>query len=100
MKSGQVSVVFQHSEWQFPYEPWIDPRISPGLFETLCVCRGLSENPHIRGAEASGVPPGILSEAQCLLMKNPSCHSITVDGETLHQVEPSDDQSSDEESFV
>ena len=99
VKSGQVSVVFQQEE-QFPYYPWIDPDISPGLLETLCVCTGLSENPHIRGAEVSGVPPGLLSEVQCLLMNNPSCHSITVNRETLHQVEPSDDQISDEESFV
>ena len=99
MKSEQVSVVFQQEE-QFPYRPWIDPRISPGLPETLCVCTGLSQNPHIRGAGVSGVPPGLLSEDHCLLMNNPSCHSITVNGETLHQVEPSDDQSSDEESFV
>ena len=87
-------------EWQFPYDPWMDPDISPGLPETLCVCTGLSENPHIRGAEVSGVPPGLLSEVQFLLTNNLSCHSITVNGETLRQVEPSDDQSSDEESFV
>ena len=98
IKSEQVSVVFQHSKQQFPYEPWIDPRISPGLPETLCVCTGLSENPHTRGAEVFGVPPGLLSEVQCLL-KN-SCHSITVNGESLHQVELPDDQSSDEELFV
>ena len=78
----------------------MDPDISPGLPETLCVCTGLSENPHIRSAEVSGIPPGLLSEAQCLLMNIPSCHSITVNGETVHQVEPSDNQSSDEESFV
>ena len=100
VKIGQVSVIFQHSEWQFPYLPWIDSDISPGLPETLCVCTGLSENPHIRGAEVSGVPPGHLSEVQGLFMKNSSCHSITVNGETLRQVEPSDGQSSDEESFV
>ena len=99
VKSGQVSVVFQQEE-QFPYYPWIDPDISPGLLETLCVCTGLSENPHIRGAEVSGVPPGLLSEVQCLLMNNPSCHSITMNGETLRQVEPSDDQISDEASLV
>ena len=99
VQSGQVSTVFQRT-WQFPYDPWIDPDISPGLPETLCVCTGLSENPHIRGAGVSGVPPGLLSEVQCLLMNNPSCHSITVNEETLRQVEPSDDQSSDEESFV
>ena len=94
IKSGQVSVVFQHSKWQFPYYPWIVPRISPGLPETLCVCTGLSENPHTRGAEVFGVPPSLLSAVQCLL-KN-SCHSITVNGESLHQVEPSDNQNSDE----
>ena len=89
VKSGQVSVVFQHSERQYLYLPWIDPRISPGLPETLCVCTGLSENPHIRGAEVSGVPLGLLSEVQCLLMNNLSCHSIAVNGETLRQVEAS-----------
>ena len=99
VKSRHVSIFFQQ-EWQFPYYPWMDPDISPGLPETLCVCTGLSENPHIRGAEVSGVPPGVLSEVQCLLMNNPSCHSLTVNGETLRQVEPSDDQSSDEELFV
>ena len=91
MKSEQVSVVFQHSKQQFLYEPWIDPRISPGLPETLCVCTGLSENPHIRGAEVSGVPLCLLSEVQCLLMKSLSCHSITVNRKTLHQVEPCTD---------
>ena len=100
VKSGQMIVIFQHSERQFPYHPWIDPDISPGLPETLCVCTGLSENPHIRGAEVSGVPPGLLSEVQYLLMNNPSCHSLTVNGATPHQVELSDDHSSDEESFV
>ena len=95
MRSDQVSVVFRHNKHQFPYYPWINPDISPGLPETLCVCTGLSENPHIRGAEVSGVPPGLLSEVQCLL-KN-SCHSITVNGESLHQVEPSNNQNSDEE---
>ena len=99
VNSGQVSVVFRH-EWQFPYRPWIDPDNSAGPYETLCVCTGLSENPHIRGAEVSGVPPGLLSEVQCLLMKNHSCHSITVNEETMHQVEEAVDQSSDEESFV
>ena len=94
-----MSVVFQQ-EFQFPYYPWIDPDISPGLPETLCVCTGLSENPHIRGAGVSGVPSGLLSKVRCLLMNNPSCHSITVNGETLRQVEPSDGQSSDEEPFV
>ena len=97
MRSEQVSITFQQ-ESQFPYQPWIDPRISPGLPETLCVCTGLSENPHIRGAEVSGVPPGLLSEVRCLFEY--SCHSITVNGESLHQVELSDDQSSDEELFV
>ena len=95
IKSEQVSAVFQHSKWQFPYHPWIVPRISPGLPETLCVCTGLSENPHTRGAEVFGVPPCLLSAVQCLF-KN-SCHSITVNGESLHQVEPSDNQNSDEE---
>ena len=89
VKSRQVSVIFQHREWQFLYYPWIDPDISPGLPETLCVCTGLSENPHIRGAEVSGVPPGLLSEVQCLLMNTPSCHSLTMNGETLRQVEAS-----------
>ena len=93
-----MSVVFQQ-EWQFPYGPWMYIDISPGLPETLCVCTGLSENPHIRGAEVSGVPPGLLSKVQCLF-KNSSCHSITVNGEALRQVEPSDDQSSDEELLV
>ena len=95
VKRGQMTVIFQQ-ELQFPYRPWIDPDISLGLPETLCVCTGLSENPHIRGAEVSGVPPGLLSEVQCLLMNNPSCHSLTVNGETLLQVEPSDYQTSDE----
>ena len=102
VKSGQVCVVFQH-EWQFPYDPWIYHHISdvsPGLAETLCVCTGLSENPHIRGAVVSGVPPGLLSEVQCLLMKNPSCHSITVNEEILRPVEASVDRSSDDETFV
>ena len=99
VRSRQMSIVFRHSKWQFPYYPWIHTHISTGLPETLCVCTGLSENPHIRGAEVSGVPPGLLSEVQCLL-KNSSCHSITVNGDTLRQVEPSDDLSSDEESFV
>ena len=91
MKSEQVSVVFRHSKRQFPYRSWIDPRISPGLPETLCACTGLSENPHIRGAEVSGVPLCLLSEVQCLLMKSPSYHSITVNAKTLHQVEPCTD---------
>ena len=99
VKSGQVTFVFQHM-WRFPFLPWIDPDISPDLPETLCVCKGLSENLHIRGAAVSGVPPGLVSEVQCLLMNNPSCHSITVNGETLHQVEPSDDQSSDDELLM
>ena len=74
--------------------------VSPGLSETLCVCTGLSENLNVRGAVVSGVPPGLLSEVQCLLMKNPSCYSITVNEEILRQVEPSVDQSSDDKSFV
>ena len=78
----------------------MDPYFSPGLAETVCVCTGLSENPHIRSAVVSGVPPGLLSEVQCLLMKNPSCHSITVNGEILRQVEASDVWSSDEPLFV
>ena len=100
MNSEQVSVVFRHDESQFPHWPWIGTNISTGLAETLCVCTGLSENPHIRGAVVSGVPPGLLSEVQCLLMKNPYCHSITINGEILRQVEASVDQSSEEESFV
>ena len=100
MKGDQVSVIFQHSKWQFPYAPWVDPRISPGLPETLCVCTGLSENPHIRAAKVSGVPLCLLSEVRCLLMNSASCHSITVNGESLHQVESSADLCSDEESFV
>ena len=99
VRSRQMSIVFRHSNLQFPYDPWIDPNISPGLPETLCVCTGLSENPHIRGAEVSGVPPGLLSEVQCLL-KNSSCHSITVNGESLRQVEPSEDLSTADESLV
>ena len=99
VKCGQVSVVFRH-ENQFPYDPWMYINISPGLAETLCVCTGLSENSHIRGAVVSGVPPGLLSEVQCLLIKNLSCLAITVNGETLHQVEPSDGHSSNEGSFV
>ena len=64
------------------------------------MCTGLSENPHIRGAVVSGVPPGLLSEVQCLLMKNLSFLTVTVNEETLCQVEPSDEHSSDEGSFV
>ena len=86
VKSGQVSVVIQQ-EWMFPYNPWILPNISLGLAETMCVWAGLSENPHIRGAEVSGVPPGLMSEVQCLL-KTTSCHSVTVNSETVCQVEP------------
>ena len=52
VKSGQVSVVLPQ-EWKFPHRPWIDPDITPGVPETLCVCTGLSKNPHIRAAEAS-----------------------------------------------
>ena len=99
VKSEQMSIVLQHSNSHFPYTPWIHPNISTDLSETLCVCTGLSENPHIRGAEVSGVPPGLLFEVRCLL-KNSPCRSITVNGETLNQVEPSDDQSSDEELVV
>ena len=99
VKCGQVSVVFRHED-QFPYAPWMYTNISTGLSETLCVCTGLSENPHIRGAVVTGIPPGLLSEVDCLLMKNLSCLAITVNGETLRQVEPSDEHSSDEESFV
>ena len=93
VRSRQMSIVLKHSNWQFPYRPWINPRFSTGLHETLCVCTGLSENPHIRGAEVSGVPSGLLSEVHGLL-KSSSCHSITVNGETLRQEELS------EESFV
>ena len=92
----QVSVVFEQEE-QFPYLPWTDD-ISPGVAETLCVCAGLSENPHIGGGEVSGVPLYILSKVQSLFKS--SCQSITVNGEALHQVDPSDDWSSDEESLV
>ena len=102
VNSGQLSIVFQQ-DYLLPNIPcmqFIEIRMSPGLSETLCVCIGLSENPHIRGAEVSGVLPGLLSEVQCLLMNNSSCHSITVNRESLRQVEPSDSQSSDEESFV
>ena len=78
----QVSVVFKQ-EWQFPNFPWIYPHISPGVAETLCVCAGLSENPHIGGGEVSGVPLCLLSEVQSLLKT--SCQSITVSGEALEQ---------------
>ena len=91
----QVSVVF---EKQFPFRPWMDPHFSSGLAETLCVCAGLSENPHIEGVEVSGVPLCILSKVQSLLKT--SCQSVTVNGEALRQVDPSDDWSSDEESLV
>ena len=97
VKSGQVSAVFKQ-ETQFPYFPWMDPRNSPGLAETLCVCAGLSENPHIGGGVVSGVPLCILSEVQSLFKT--SCQSVTVNGEALSQVDPSDDWSSDEESRV
>ena len=97
VKSGQVSAVFKQ-KWQFPYVPWMDPHISPGTAETLCVCAGLSENPHIRGGEVSGVPLCLLSEVQSLFKT--SCQSVTVNGEALRQVNPSDDWSSDEESLV
>ena len=94
----QVSAVFKQEKEQFPYFPWIHPYYSPGLAETLCVCAGLSENPHIGGVELSGVPLCILSEVQSLLKT--SCQSVTVNGEALRQVDPSDDWSSDEESLV
>ena len=96
VKSGQVSAVFEQGG-QFPYLPWMDD-ISTGLAETLCVCAGLSENPHIEGVEVSGVPLCLLSEVQSLFKT--SCQSITVNGEALRQVDPSDDWSSDEESLV
>ena len=96
VKSVQVSAVFKQ-EWQFPYLPWMG-EISPGVAETLCVCAGLSENPHIGSGEVSGVPLCILSEVQSLFKT--SCQSITVNGEALRQVDPSDDWSSDEESLV
>ena len=97
VKSAQVSAVFKQEE-QFPYFPWMNPRISPGLAETLCVCAGLSKNPHIGGSEVSGVPLCLLSEVQSLLKT--SCQSVTLNGEALRQVDPSDDWSSDEESLV
>ena len=81
----QVSAVF-HQEPQFPYSPWIHPNFSPGVAETLCVCAGLSENPHIGGVEVSGVPLCLLSKVQCLF-KTSSSHSVTVNGGTLRQVE-------------
>ena len=93
----QVSAVFKQEE-QFPYLPWMDPHFSSGVAETLCVCAGLSKNPHIGGVEVSGVPLCILSEVQSLLKT--SCQSVTVNGEALRQVDPSDDLSSDEESLV
>ena len=96
VKSVQVSVVFKQEE-KFPYYPWTDD-ISTGLAETLCVCEGLSKNPHIGGDEVSGVPLCLLSEVQSLFKT--SCHSVTVNGEALRQVDPSDDWSSDEESLV
>ena len=92
-----MSAVFKQ-EKQFPYAPWINSRISTGLAETLCVCAGLSENPHIGGGEVSGVPLCILSEVQSLLKT--SCQSVTVNGEALRQVDPSDDWSSNDESLV
>ena len=96
VKSGQASAVFKQ-EWQFPNFPWMDD-ISPGRAETLCVCAGLSENPHIGSGEVSGVPLCLLSEVQSLLKT--SCQSVTVNGEALSQVDPSEDWSSDEESHV
>ena len=97
VKSGQLSAVFKQ-EKQFPYLPWMDPHLSPGPAKTLCVCAGLSENPHIGGSAVSGVPLCILYEVQSLLKT--SCQSVTVNGEALRQVDPSDDWSSDEESLV
>ncbi len=96
VKSAQVSAVFKQ-EKLFPYLPWMDD-ISSGPAETLCVCAGLSENPHIGGSAVSGVPLCILSEVQSLLKT--SCQSVTVNREALHQVVPSHDWSSKEESFV
>ena len=93
----QVFAAFKQ-EKQFPFLPWMDPRISPGLAETLCVCAGLSKNPHIGGGEVSGVPLCLLSKIQSLLKA--SYQSITVNREALRQVDPSDDWSSDEESLV
>ena len=93
----KVSAVFKQEE-QFPYPPWVAPDISPGSAEILCVCAGLSENPHIRGGEVSGVPLCLLSEVQSLFKT--SCQSVTVNGEALRQVDPSHDWSSDEESLV
>ena len=92
-----MSAVYEQEE-QFPYGPWMNPHFSSGLAETLCVCAGLSENPHIGGGEVSGVPLCILSEVQSLFKA--SCQSVTVNGEALRQVDPSDDWSSDEESLV
>ena len=92
-----MSAVFKQEE-QFPYLPWIDPHFSSGLAETLCVCAGLSKNPHIRGGEVSGVPLCLLSKVQSLFKA--SCQSVTVNGKALRQVDPSDDWSSDEESLV
>ena len=92
-----MSAVFKQEE-QFPYLPWMDPHISTGPAETLCVCAGLSENPHIGGGEVSGVPLCILPEVQSLFKT--SSKSVTVNGEALHQVDPSDDWSSDEASLV
>ena len=97
VKSGQVSAVFKQEE-QFPYLPWMHPDISPGSAEILCVCAGLSENPHIGGSDVSGVPLCLVSEVQSLLKT--SCQSVTVNREALRQVDPSDDWSSDEESLV
>ena len=85
VKSGQVSAVFKQEE-QFPYYPWITSDASCGLAETLCLCRGLSENPHIGAGEVSGVPTCLMSEVQCLL-KTSSSHSVTVNGVTLRPVE-------------
>ena len=97
VKSGQVSAVLKQEE-QFPYALWMYPHISPGVAETLCVCAGLSENSHIGGGEVSGVPLSLLSEVQSLFKT--SCQSVSVNGEALRQVDPSDDWSSDEEPLV
>ena len=91
-----MSAILKQEE-QFPYFPWMGD-ISSGLAETLCVCAGLSENPHIGGVEVSGVPLCLLPEVQSLLKT--SRKSVTVNGEALRQVDPSDDWNSDEESLV
>ena len=85
VRSRKVSVIIKQ-ELQFPYYPWITSDASCGLAETLCLCRGLSENPHIGAGEVSGVPTCLMSEVQCLL-KTSSSHSVTVNGVTLRPVE-------------